>query len=57
MPEKPLTKISTHLCLKTLKKKDHRRILPQIVKAIYVKPTVQFSSAQSFSRVQLFATP
>ena len=55
--EKAFDKVQHQFMIKTLQKARIEGTYLNIIKAIYEKPTVQFSSVQSLSRVQLFATP
>ena len=55
--EKASDKIQHPFMIKTLQKAGIERTYLNIIKAIYDKPTLQFSSVQSLRRVRLFVTP
>ena len=55
--EKAFDKIQHPFMIKTLQKAGIERTYLNIIKAIYDKPALQFSSVQSLRRVRLFVTP
>ena len=55
--EKTFDKFQHPFMIKTLQKGGIEGTYLNIIKAIYDKPALQFSSVQSLRRVRLFVTP